>query len=70
MMTQENESYKIPINVFTRIYQTLQSTGPIGINVSTSVHSLDRIYVSYFIPPEEAAVLPNKLIKQVYFKPF
>ena len=64
------DRYKIPINVFTSIYQTLQSKGPIDINISKSVHSLDRVYVSYFIPPEEATNLPDKLMKQVYLKQF
>ena len=48
MMTQENGSYKIPINNYTSIYQTLLSSGPIDINISKSVHSLDRVYVSFF----------------------
>ena len=47
-MTQENGSYKIPINIYTSIYQTLQNSGPIDINISKSVHSLDRVYVSFF----------------------
>ncbi len=46
-MTQENGSYKIPINIYTSIYQTLQNSGPIDINISKSVHSLDRVYVSF-----------------------
>ena len=70
MMTQENGSYKIPINVYTSIYQTLLSKGPIDINISKSVHSLDRVYVSYYIPPNDATGLPSKLTKQVYLKPF
>ena len=70
MMTQENGSYKIPRNVFTSIYQTLQSIGPIDINISKSVHSLDRVYVSYYIPPDEATQSPDQLIKQVYLKPY
>ena len=49
-ITQENGSYKIPINHYTSIYQTLQNVGPIDINISKSVHSLDRVYVSFFRP--------------------
>ena len=70
MMTQENGSYKIPINVYTSIYQTLLSKGPIDINISKSVHNLDRVYVSYYLNPSEAPDLPPKLGKQVYLKPF
>ena len=49
MMTQENGSYKIPINNYTSIYQTLLSNGPIDLNISKSVHSLDRVYVSFIL---------------------
>ena len=49
-ITSENGSYKIPINHYTSIFQTLQNPGPIDINISKSVHSLDRVYVSFYRP--------------------
>ena len=61
MMTQENGSYKIPINIYTSIYHTLQSSGPIHINISKSVHSLDRVYVSFYIPPMETTLIPTTI---------
>ena len=70
MMTQENGSYKIPINVFTSIYQTLQSKGPIDINISKSVHSLDRVYVSFYTKPLETTGIPNKIRQAIYLKEF
>ena len=46
-ITHESGSYKIPINHYTSVCQTLQNVGPIDINISKSVHSLDRVYVSF-----------------------
>ena len=68
MMTQENGSYKIPINVFSSIYQTLQSKGPIDINISKSVHSLDRVYVSYYTPPSQTTDIPGIIKETIYLK--
>ena len=70
MMTQENGSYKIPINAFTSIYQTLQNKGPIDINISKSVHSLDRVYVSYYSKPLETTEIPVKIKEAIYLKAF
>ena len=68
MMTQENGSYKIPINNYTSIYQTLLSSGPIDINISKSVHSLDRVYVSFFTTKRTR--FPSQLRYQSYLKQF
>lgn len=68
MMTQENGSYKIPINNYTSIYQTLLTNGPIDINISKSVHSLDRVYVSFYTT--NTSRFPSKLRFQSYLKPF
>ncbi len=70
MMTQENGSYKIPINVFTSIYQTLLSKGPIDINISKSVHSLDRVYVSFYSNPLTTTGIPTKIKEGIYLKEF
>ena len=70
MMTQENGSYKIPINNYTSIYQTLQNTGPIDINISKSVHSLDRVYVSYYIEPNGGQRIPVQVAQQVHLKQY
>jgi len=67
MMTRENGSYKIPINNYTSIYQTLFK-GPIDINISKSVHSLDRVYVSFF--QSDKTRIPFQLKYQSYLKPF
>jgi len=68
MMTQENGSYKIPINNYTSIYQTLLSNGPIDINISKSVHSLDRVYVSFYTT--KITRIPQQLRFQCYLKQF
>ena len=70
MMTQENGSYKIPINNYTSIYQTLQNSGPIDINISKSVHSLDRVYVSYYIEPTGGQRIPAQVAQQVHSKQY
>ena len=69
-MTQENGSYKIPINNYTSIYQTLQNPGPIDINISKSVHSLDRVYVSYYIEPNGGQRIPVQVARQVHLKQY
>ena len=70
MMTQENGSYKIPINNYTSIYQTLQNAGPIDIKISKSVHSLDRVYVSYYIEPNAGQRIPAQVAQQVHLKQY
>ena len=68
MMTQENGSYKIPINNYTSIYQTLTSSGPMDINISKSVHSLDSVYVSFYTT--NLSRTPQQLRLQSYLKQF
>ena len=68
-MIQENGSYKIPINNYTSIYQTLQNVGPIDINISKSVHSLDRVYVSFFRDISDTRTVA-KIGQSVYLKQY
>jgi hypothetical protein len=68
-ITQENSSYKIPINNYTSLYQTLLNTGPIDINISKSVHSLDRVYVSFF-RDLSTSNKGDPIVKNVYLKEY
>jgi len=49
---------------------TLQNSGPIDINISKSVHSLDRVYVSYYIEPNGGQRIPAQLAQQVHLKQY
>ena len=68
-ITQENGSYKIPVNHYTSIYQTLQNVGPIDINISKSVLSLDRVYVSSFRPLSDTRTAA-KIGQSAYLKEY
>jgi len=68
-ITQENSSYKISINNYTSLYQTLLNTGPIDINISKSVHSLDRVYVSFF-RDLSTSNKGDPIVKNVYLKEY
>ena len=58
-MIEQNGSYKIRMNNYTSIYQILSEGGPIDINISKRVHSLDRVYVSFFRPILETRAVIN-----------